>query len=109
AGKFVRGDAIAGIIIVFVNVLGGLYVGMVERGWTIMDCLHLYTKLPIGDGLVSQVPAFLVSLAAGLIVTRTSGRSNLGEDVLGQVVSRPKALVITAAFLGLMMLTRTDR
>ena len=109
AGKFVRGDAIAGIIIVFVNILGGLYVGMVERGWTLMECLPLYTKLTIGDGLVAQVPAFLVSLAAGLIVTRTSGRSNLGEDVLSQLASRPKALIITAIFLGILMLTEMPK
>ena len=70
ASKFVRGDAIAGIIITFVNVLGGLYVGMVEHNWELMDCLQLYTKLTIGDGLVSQFPAFIVSLGAGLIVTR---------------------------------------
>ncbi len=68
--KFVRGDAIAGIIITFVNVLGGLYVGMFEKGWGVMDCLKLYTKLTIGDGLVSQIPAFIISLGAGLIVTR---------------------------------------
>src|SRR5687768_15468503 len=105
AGKVVRGDAIAGIIIVFVNILGGLYVGMVERGWTLMECLPLYTKLTIGDGLVAQVPAFLVSLAAGLIVTRTSGRSNLGEDVLSQLASRPKGHTITAISLALLMLT----
>jgi flagellar biosynthesis protein FlhA len=78
ASKFVRGDAIAAIIITIINILGGLYVGMVENHWDIMDCLKLYTKLTIGDGLVSQVPAFVVSLAAGLIVTRTSSKSNLG-------------------------------
>src|SRR5215469_3692411 len=77
ASKFVRGDAIAGILITFVNVLGGLYVGMVEQGWGVMDCLKLYTKLTIGDGLVSQIPAFILSLAAGLIVTRTSSKKNL--------------------------------
>ena len=109
AGKFVRGDAIAGIIIVFVNILGGFYVGMVENKWTLAQCAKLYTTLTIGDGLVSQVPAFLVSIAAGLIVTRTSSRSNLGEDVLSQIVARPKALVITAVFLGLMMLTQMPK
>jgi flagellar biosynthesis protein FlhA len=105
ASKFVRGDAIAGLIIVFVNVLGGLYVGMVEHGWGLMDCLALYTKLTIGDGLVSQIPAFIVSLGAGLIVTRTSGKSNLGEELLSQVFAKPRALVIAAAFLSLLIVT----
>jgi flagellar biosynthesis protein FlhA len=105
ASKFVRGDAIAGIIITFVNVLGGLYVGMFEHNWPLMDCLSLYTKLSIGDGLASQVPAFIVSLAAGLIVTRTSSKTNLGDEVLNQVFAKPKALGIACVFLGLMMFT----
>src|SRR5579864_1885961 len=75
ASKFVRGDAIAGIVITFVNVLGGLYVGIVEQNWTVFECMKLYTKLTIGDGLVSQIPAFVLSLAAGLIVTRSSSRA----------------------------------
>jgi flagellar biosynthesis protein FlhA len=105
SSKFVRGDAIAGIIITFVNILGGLYIGMVEKGWEVWPCLNLYTKLTIGDGLVSQIPAFVVSLGAGLIVTRTSSRKDLGDEVLGQVLARPKALIITAGFLLLMTLT----
>ncbi len=72
ASKFVRGDAVAGIVITIVNILGGLYVGMVEHSWQLMECLGLYTRLTIGDGLVSQIPAFIVSLASGLIVTRSS-------------------------------------
>jgi flagellar biosynthesis protein FlhA len=105
ASKFVRGDAIAGIIITFINVLGGLYVGMVEQGWPLFDCMKLYTKLTIGDGLVSQIPAFVLSLAAGLIVTRTSSRNNLGDELLGQLFAKPRALVIAAAFLGLLLFT----
>ena len=105
ASKFVRGDAIAGIIITFVNVLGGLYVGMVEHKWGVMECLGLYTRLTIGDGLVSQVPAFIVSLGAGLIVTRTSSKRNLGDEMLGQVFAKPKALIVAATFLGLMSFT----
>ena len=105
SSKFVRGDAIAGIIITFVNILGGLYVGMVDKGWEVWPCLNLYTKLTIGDGLVSQIPAFVVSLGAGLIVTRNGSRKDLGDEVLGQVLARPKALVIAAAFLMLMLLT----
>jgi flagellar biosynthesis protein FlhA len=102
ASKFVRGDAIAGIMITFVNVLGGLYVGMVEHGWGLFDCARLYTKLTIGDGLVSQIPAFVLSLAAGLIVTRSSSKNNLGEEMLGQIFAKPRALIIASAFLGLM-------
>jgi flagellar biosynthesis protein FlhA len=105
ASKFVRGDAVAGLIITFVNILGGIYVGMVERGWGLWDCLQLFTKLTIGDGLVSQIPAFIVSLGAGLIVTRTSGKSNLGDEMLSQVFAKPRALVIAASFLALLMLT----
>ncbi len=105
ASKFVRGDAIAGIIITFVNVLGGLYVGMVEQHWPLFDCMKLYTKLTIGDGLASQIPAFVVSLGAGLIVTRSSSKRNLGDEILSQVFARPRAMVIAAAFLMLMMFT----
>jgi flagellar biosynthesis protein FlhA len=105
ASKFVRGDAIAGLVITFINVLGGLYIGKVENGWGIMECLNLYTKLTIGDGLVSQVPAFIVSLGAGLIVTRTSSKTNLGDEMLGQLLAKPKALIVAAAFLCLMAFT----
>jgi flagellar biosynthesis protein FlhA len=109
ASKFVRGDAVAGLIITIVNILGGIYVGMVERGWGLFDCLQLFTKLTIGDGLVSQIPAFIISLGAGLIVTRTSGKSNLGDEMLSQVFAKPKALVIAACFLGLLMLTELPK
>jgi flagellar biosynthesis protein FlhA len=105
ASKFVRGDAIAAIVITFVNVLGGIYVGMVEHKLEILNCLQIYTKLTIGDGLVSQVPAFIVSLAAGLIVTRTSSRKDLGEEMLNQLFAKPKALIVAAMFLGLMSVT----
>ncbi len=109
ASKFVRGDAIAGIIIVLVNIVGGIYVGKFQRGWDLTDCMDLYTKLTIGDGLVAQVPAFIVSISAGLIVTRSSGRSNLGEDMLGQMLAKPKALIITAVFLGMMTMTQLPK
>jgi flagellar biosynthesis protein FlhA len=102
ASKFVRGDAIAAIVITFVNILGGLYVGMFEKGMDIMQCLQVYTKLTIGDGLVSQIPAFIISLGAGLIVTRTSSKNDLGNEMIAQLFAKPKALVIAALFLGLM-------
>jgi flagellar biosynthesis protein FlhA len=105
ASKFVRGDAIAAVIITFVNILGGLYTGMVEHSWALMDTLRLYTQLTIGDGLVSQVPAFITSLGAGLIVTRTSSRKDLGDEMLTQIFAKPKALIIAASFLGLMSFT----
>ncbi|MGH7213779.1 MAG: flagellar biosynthesis protein FlhA [Tepidisphaeraceae bacterium] len=105
ASKFVRGDAIAGLVITFVNILGGLYVGMFDHGWGLVECLALYTKLTIGDGLVSQIPAFIISLGAGLIVTRTSSRNDLGDEMLGQLFAKPKALIIAAAFLFMMSVT----
>jgi flagellar biosynthesis protein FlhA len=105
ASKFVRGDAVAAIIITFVNILGGLYVGMIDHGWPALKCLGLYTRLTIGDGLVSQVPAFIVSLGAGLIVTRTSTRGNLGDEMLSQVLAKPQALVVAAVFLLIMSVT----
>lgn len=105
ASKFVRGDAIAAVIITLVNVLGGVYVGMVEHSWPIGDTMRLYTILTIGDGLVSQVPAFITSLAAGLIVTRASDRKDLGEEMAGQLLASPNALVVSAGFLLFLTLT----
>ncbi len=105
ASKFVRGDAIAGIIITIVNVLGGLFVGMIEGGLPLMQALEMYTKLSIGDGLASQVPAFVISIGAAMLVTRSTGQTNMGEDVMGQLLARPAALVTAAGFLGVLMLT----
>ncbi len=105
ASKFVRGDAIAGLIITIVNILGGIYVGMVEHSMPIMDCLRVFTKLTIGDGLVAAIPAFITSVSAGMLVTRSSSKSNLGEDLLGQLTARPIALVLAAVFLGFLALT----
>ena len=105
ASKFVRGDAIAGIVITVVNIIGGLYVGMAEKHLDVMQCLNVYTKLTIGDGLVSQIPAFIISLGAGLIVTRNSSKNDLGNEMLGQLFAKPKALIVAAAFLVLMSAT----
>jgi len=99
ASKFLRGEAVAAVIITLVNILGGLYVGLVRYGWSFQQTLGLFTKLTIGDGLVTQIPAFIVSISAALIVTRSTSRSNLGEEVIRQLTCRPVALVITAAFL----------
>jgi flagellar biosynthesis protein FlhA len=105
ASRFVRGDAIAAVIVTLVNVLGGIYMGMVEHGWDILPTLRLYTVLTIGDGLVSQIPAFIVSLAAGLIVTRSSSRNDLGDELLGQVFANPRPLIVASVFLAIMSTT----
>ncbi len=105
AAKFVRGDAIAGIIITLVNILGGLAVGVFMKGWAVGQSLDVFTRLTIGDGLVSQMPAFVISIAAGLIVTRSSGRQDLGTAISSQLAGRWKALAVTAGFLTLMAFT----
>ncbi|MFO1021122.1 MAG: flagellar biosynthesis protein FlhA [Planctomycetales bacterium] len=99
ASKFVRGDAIAGIVITFINILGGIYIGMVQNGMELSQATEVFTKLTIGDGLVSQVPAFLISLASGLISTRSSVESNLPRDVVSQMFSYPEALGVSSCFL----------
>ena len=99
AGKFVRGDAVAGIIIVIINITAGLFLGVVQYGLSAAEAVNVFTKLTIGDGLVSQVPAFLISLAAGLIVTRSSSESDLGRDVTGQLFGRREVLAVAAVFL----------
>ncbi len=105
ASKFVRGDAIAGIIILSVNIVGGLAVGLVDKGWPVSQTAQLFTTLTIGDGLTSQIPSFVISLAAALIVTRSGSRSHLGDELTGQLASQPKGLIITAVFLALLALT----
>jgi flagellar biosynthesis protein FlhA len=106
ASKFVRGDAIAGLVITVINIVGGLAIGVFESGMSLAEASSIFTMLTIGDGLVSQVPALLVSLAAGLLVTRSSSETNLPREFLGQLFSRPQAMLVTAAFL--MLLTVTD-
>jgi flagellar biosynthesis protein FlhA len=109
ASKFVRGDAIAGIVITVINIVGGLIIGMAEHGMPLADAAELYTRLTIGDGLVSQVPAFLISLAAGLLVTRSTQRSNMPREFLLQVFSRPQALAVTGGFLAILVFTSLPR
>lgn len=99
ASKFVRGDAIAGLLITAINIAGGLFIGIVQHGMPVGQALEVFTKLTIGDGLVSQVPAFLISLAAGLIVTRSSTDSDLPQDVVSQMFRHPEALAVSACFL----------
>jgi flagellar biosynthesis protein FlhA len=102
ASKFVRGEAIAGILIVFINIIGGIIIGAVQRGMPIGDAAQTFTLLTIGDGLVSQIPALIVSVAAGIIVTRSGGQNDLGTDLGKQVFSQPKALYAGAGVMGTM-------
>jgi len=102
AAKFVRGDAVAGIIITIVNIIGGLTVGMALNGWSFMDSIEVFTRLTVGDGLVSQLPAFVISIAAGLIVTRSSTKTDLSSELTKQLTSRGAALGITSGFLAAM-------
>ncbi len=109
ASKFVRGDAIAGIVITVINIIGGLFIGMVEYSMPLMEAGALFTRLTIGDGLVSQVPAFLVSLAAGLLVTRSTSKSNLPHEFISQLFSRPQAMAIAGGFLAVLIMTDLPR
>lgn len=102
AGKFVRGDAVAGILILVITIIGGLAVGMLQHDMGLSDATHNYTLLTIGDGLVAQIPALLLSTAAGLMVTRVSAATDMGVQVLSQLFSNPRALAITAGILGVM-------
>ena len=99
ASKFVRGDAIAGIIIVLVNVIGGLIIGVLQQGMEIADAAKTYVLLTVGDGLVTQVPALVVSTAAGMLVTRTTSTADLGEDVRNQIFTQPRAIATAASLL----------
>ena len=91
AMKFVKGDAIAGLIIVAVNIVGGISIGTLQTGMTAGDALQSYSILTIGDGLVSQIPALLISITAGIIVTRvaTEDSDSLGADIGGQLLAQP--------------------
>lgn len=104
ASKFVRGDAVAGVLITLINVIGGFAIGIAQQQMTVQDALKKYTLLSIGDGLVAQVPALIVSVAAGILVTRVSGDAHLGEHISGQLTKYPRALAITAALLGVFCL-----
>ncbi|MEM6749893.1 MAG: flagellar biosynthesis protein FlhA [Planctomycetota bacterium] len=105
ASKFVRGDAIAGILITLVNLIGGFAVGMAMKGWSFGETVEVFTRLTIGDGLVSQLPAFIVSIAAGLLVTRSSSREDLNTELIGQLSRSWPALAITAGLLAVMSVT----
>jgi len=99
ASKFVRGDAIAGILIVLVNVIGGLIIGVVQQGMPMTDAARNYTLLTVGDGLVTQVPALIVSTAAGMLVTRSAASYDFGEEIKNQLFMQPRAIATAAAML----------
>ena len=102
ASKFVRGDAIAGLLITGINIIGGLVIGTLQVGMTLGDAARKYTLLTVGDGLVAQIPALIVSTAAGLIVTRSTSETDLGRDVVAQVSDKPTALYIASGALFLI-------
>lgn len=99
ASKFVRGDAIAGIVIILINIVGGLIIGVLQQGMQVADAARNYTLLTIGDGLVTQVPALIVSTAAGMLVTRSTSSSNLGAELAGQLFVQPKAIATASVML----------
>lgn len=100
ASKFVRGEAVAGIMITLVNVLGGFAIGVLQMDMTLGEALQKFTLLSIGDGLVSQIPALVVSVAAGLLVTRAAGNTNMGVQIGGQLIAYPRALRVVGVMLG---------
>ncbi|MGI5858503.1 MAG: flagellar biosynthesis protein FlhA [Tepidanaerobacteraceae bacterium] len=101
ASKFVKGDAIAGIIIALINIVGGLVTGIIFQGLEFTEALSRYTLLTVGDGLVSQIPALLISTATGIVVTKAAGSGHLGEDLIRQLTSFPKLLLLSSGALGL--------
>ncbi|HXS22226.1 MAG TPA: flagellar biosynthesis protein FlhA [Steroidobacteraceae bacterium] len=102
SSKFVRGDAIAGILILLINIIGGLAIGTIGHGMAVGDAVHTYTLLTIGDGLVAQIPALLLSTSVALIVTRMSRSQDMGGELRRQLFGNPKALGVAAGLLGVM-------
>ena len=99
ATKFVKGDAIAAIIIILINISGGFIIGVVQRGMEVAQALQLYTLLTVGEGLVSQIPALLISTATGIIVTRSASEGNLGQDIVGQLFRNDRIFMIICVVL----------
>ncbi len=100
ASKFVRGDAVAGILILFINIIGGLIVGVAQHDMSAGDAAKAYTLLTIGDGLVAQIPALIISTAAGLVVTRVATEQDIGQQLVTQLFGNPMVLALTAVILG---------
>jgi len=99
ASKFVKGDAVAAIIIIIINITGGFVIGMVQRNLTVLQSLQNYTLLTVGEGLVNQIPALMISTATGLIVTRAASESDLGHDLVSQIFRNPRIFFITSGVL----------
>src|SRR6202167_1279087 len=104
ASKFVRGDAIAAILITLINVLGGFAIGIMQKGMTVSEALQRFTLLSIGDGLVSQIPALITSTAAGILVTRAAAKEELGKELTKQLLSYPKVMTILTIMLAFVAL-----
>ncbi|QOV63031.1 flagellar biosynthesis protein FlhA [Kosakonia pseudosacchari] len=102
ASKFVRGDAIAGLLIMAINVVGGLIIGVMQHGLSVAEAGETYTLLTIGDGLVAQIPALIISTAAGVIVTRVSNDEDIGEQMVGQLFNNPRVMLLSGAVIGLL-------
>ena len=104
ASKFVRGDAIAAVLITLINVVGGFGVGVMQMGMTVTESLQRFTILSIGDGLVAQVPALITSVASGILVTRSAAKDNLGQELTAQLFSYPRAITLLSCMLGALAL-----
>ncbi len=102
ASKFVRGDAIAGILILFINIIGGLAIGILQHDMEFADAMHNYTLLTIGDGLVAQIPSLILSTAAAIMVTRVSSEQDMGQQFASQMFESPRALGVTAGVIGIL-------
>jgi flagellar biosynthesis protein FlhA len=109
ASKFVRGDAIAAVIIVGINTIGGFIVGVAQQHLTVMESLQKFTLLTVGEGIVTQVPALLISTATGIIVTRAAAESDFGSDITRQLTAQPRALLIAAIMTGIFGIAGLDR
>lgn len=102
ASKFVKGDAIAAIIIIIINIVGGFVIGMVQRNMDVLQALQTYTLLTVGEGLVNQIPALLISTATGVVVTRAASESNLGHDIVNQIFTNPRVFFIASGVLAFL-------
>src|SRR3972149_7822329 len=102
ASKFVRGDAIAGILLLFINIVGGLAIGMLQHGMSFSAAANNYILLAIGDGLVAQIPALVISTAAGLVVARVGTGEDVGHQLITQLFSRPRLLYLTGGVIGIL-------
>lgn len=102
ASKFVRGDAVAGIIIMLINIVGGLVIGVLQHDLDLATAAKNYTLLTIGDGLVAQIPALVISTAAGMVVSRVASEDNIGQQLAKQLISSPQVIILTAAIIGML-------